>query len=58
MFLVSLTDLTNMLMDNEAVYKNMPFPESALKKKHLSMLCYICREAVAASTVRIAGEGT
>ena len=47
-----------MLMENETVCKNEPVPESKLKKKHVSIACYRCREALAAGTTRIAKEGT
>ena len=49
---------TNIFCDNEAVYKSTAIPETTLKKKHLSIAYYQCREAVAAGYARVAKEGT
>ena len=58
MFGIPVEDPTNVLCDNEAVFKNATIPESTLKKKHNS-ICYHCgREAVAARVMRVAKEGT
>jgi hypothetical protein len=56
--LAALNGPTNMFMDNEAVYNKFSCPESTIKKKHLSIACHRCREAVTAGTVRIAKEET
>ena len=45
---------TNVFYDNESVYNNVSTPESVLKNKHHSIAYHHCREAVAASTIRIA----
>eukprot|EP00957_Ditylum_brightwellii_P087667 6675856-Ditylum_brightwellii.AAC.1 len=58
MFGVPLDGQTNVLCDNEAVYKNTVIPESTLKKKHQSIVYHQCREAVAARTIRVAEQGT
>ena len=56
--LVEVEGPTNVFCDNELVYKNVSTPESVLKKKHHSIVYHRCREAVAASTIRIAKEPT
>ena len=48
----------NLYCDNEAVYKNVVYPESVLKKKHHSVAYHMCREAVASGMVRVAKEDT
>ena len=58
MFGVPLDNATNIICDNEAVYKTTTMSESTLKKKHHSIAFHRCREAVAAGTVRVAKEGT
>ena len=58
MFGVPLNGPSNMFMENEAFYNNVPVPTSTLKKKHLSIAYHRCRESVVAGTVRIAKEGT
>ena len=58
MFGVPLSGLTNMFMDNEAVYQNTSILKSTLKKEHLSCVFHRCREAVADDTVGIFKEGT
>ena len=58
MFGVPLNGLISMFMDNKAVYKNVSFPESKSKKKHLSIAYHRRRESVTAGTVRISKEGT
>ena len=57
MFGVPLQGTTNLLMNNEAVYKDASVLRSTLKKKFLSCAYYKCREAVAAGSMRIAKEG-
>ena len=47
-----------MYCDNEAVYKNIAYPNSVLKKKMHSISYHFCREAVAAGIVQIAKEDT
>jgi len=42
--------------DNEAVYKNIAYPTSVLKKKMHSISYHFCREAVAAKIVQIIKE--
>ena len=58
MFGILIDDDTNMYCDNEAVYKNIAFPTSVLKKKMHSISYHFCREDVAAGTVQIAKEDT
>ena len=58
LFGVPIEGPTNVFCDNEWVYKNVSTPESVLKKKHHSIAYHRCREAVAASTIRIAKEPT
>ena len=58
MFGVPIEGPTNILCDNEAVYKNCSIPESTLRKKHHSIDYHCNREAVALMTCRIAKEDT
>ena len=58
MFGFTLEGPTNIFCNNEAVYKNSLIPELVLRKKHHSISYHICREEVAAGTVRISKEGT
>ena len=46
-FGVPIDGSTDILCDNEAVYKNAPTPKSKLKKKHYSILYHMRREVVA-----------
>ena len=48
---------TNMICNNEAVYKNAFNPESTLKKKSVSICYHKYREAVASGLARISKEG-
>ena len=57
MFGVPLESPTNVFCNNEAVFKNVSQPDSTLEKKHTSICCHCCREAVASQTIRIAKEG-
>ena len=56
MFGVPIEGATNVFCDNEAVTKNVMFPESTLKKKHNAIAYHRTREAVAAGTIRVAKE--
>ena len=56
MFGIPIEGATNVFCDNEAVTKNVIFPESTLKKKHNSIAYHRAREAVAAGTIRVAKE--
>jgi len=58
MFGVPIDGATNIYCDNEAVYKNTAVPESVLKKKHHSIAYHRCREAVAATIIHVAKQGT
>ena len=58
MFGVPIDGATCMYCDNEAVYKNIAYPTSVLKKKMHSVSYHFCREAVAADIVQIAKEDT
>ena len=58
MFGVSVEGPTNVFCDNELVHKNVSTPESVFNKKHHRIEYHRCREAVAASTIRIAKELT
>ena len=58
MFGVPMDGPASVFCDNEAVHQNTVAPESTLKKKHHSIACHRCREAVAACTVRVGKEGT
>ena len=44
----------NLYCDNESVFKNSSFPESAIKKKHNSIAYHKSRESQAAGSVRVA----
>ena len=58
MFGIPIEGTTNVLCDNEAVFKNMTMPDSTLKKKHTSICYHQCREVVASETIWVAKEGT
>jgi len=53
MFRVPIDGATCMYCDNEAVYKNIAYPTSVLKKKMHSISYHFCREAVAVGIVQI-----
>ena len=57
-FGVPIDGSTDILCDNEAVYKNASTPESQLRKKHHIILYQMSREAVASGTCRTAKEDT
>ena len=57
-FGVPIEGPTNVLCENESVYKNASTPYLVLKKKHLSIAYNCCCEAVAASTINLAKEPT
>ena len=42
--------------DNEAVYRNNSDPAKTLKKRHQSVACHLCREAVASGVAIIYKE--
>ena len=48
---------SQMLCDNESVYKNMSTPESMLNKKNIIILYHKCRAAVADGLAWIYKEG-
>jgi hypothetical protein len=56
MFGIPIDGPTNVYCDNEAVTKNVIYPESTLKKKHNSIAYHRAREAVAAGTIRVTKE--
>ena len=56
MFGIPIDGPTNVFCDNEAVTKNMIYPESTLKKKHNAIAYHRAREAVAAGTIRVTKE--
>ena len=58
MFGVPIEGPTNLICDNQSVYKNVLTPEPVSEKKHHSIAYHCCREAVAASTIRISREPT
>ena len=58
MFGVPIYGSANVFCDNEAIYKNTITQESILKKKHNSVDCHRCREAVADKTIRFAKQVT
>ena len=58
MFGVPIDGSTEILCDNEAVYKNASTPESQHRKKHHSILYHMKREAVASGACRMAKEDT
>ena len=58
MFGVPIEGPTNVFCENELVYKNVSTLESVLNKKHQSIAYHLCRESVAALTIRIAKEPT
>ena len=53
---VSIDGSTDILCDNEAVYKNAYTPEYQLRKKHHSILYHMSREAVASVAYRMAKQ--
>ena len=58
MFGILIEGPSNMICDNEYIYKNVSTPESTFKKKNVSICYHKCREAVATGVVYIAKEGT
>ena len=58
MFGIPINGPGNIYCDNEAVYKNVAISSSVLSKKMHSISYHFCREAVAASIVRVAKEDT
>jgi Reverse transcriptase (RNA-dependent DNA polymerase) len=58
MFGIPIADPTSVMCDNNAVVINTSVPESRLAKKHNSVAYHLCREAVAAETIRVAKEHT
>jgi hypothetical protein len=53
MFGIPIDNSTIVFCDNEAVVQNTTRPESALKKKHVSIAYDCCREAQAAGYIKI-----
>ena len=53
MFGIPVEGPSNIFCDNEAVYKNVSFADSTLKKKHHSICYHSVREKVAAGTIII-----
>ena len=58
MFGVPIDGFTDMLCDNEAVYKNASMPESQPRKKYHSIAYHMSRESVASGASRISKEDT
>ena len=58
MFGMPIDGPASLYCDNEAVYQNVSVPESVLNKKMHGISYHFCREAVAASIVRVAKEDT
>ena len=58
MFELTLKGSTDILCDNEAVFKNTSTPESVLRKKHNSTKYHKYRETVAALICCISKEDT
>ena len=58
MFGLPIDGYTEILCDNEAVYKNASTPESHLRKKNHSILYHMSREEVASGACRMAKEDT
>ena len=56
MFGTPIDGPTNVYCDNEAVTKNVIYPESTLKKKHNSIAYHRVHEAVAAGTIQVTKE--
>lgn len=50
---VPLDGPTNIFCDNKSLVKSSVKPESALKKKHVSIAFHKCREAFAAGVINI-----
>ena len=57
MFGIPVEGPTNVLCDNDAVFKNTTIPESTMKKKHNCICYHRCHEAVAARVMKLAKEG-
>ena len=53
MFGVPIDVYTDILCDNEALYKNAPTPESQLRKKHHNISYNMSREAVSSGACRM-----
>jgi hypothetical protein len=51
---IPLEGPANVYCDNESVFKNSSFPESAIKKKHNSIAYHKSRESQAVGSVRVA----
>ena len=58
MFGVPINDEARIFCDNESVVKGSTFPESTLKKKHVSIAFHRIREAVAAGKILIYYEAS
>ena len=58
MFGIILTVPASVYCDNEAVYKNVPIPDSVLNKKYHSVSYHACRYAIASDMIRVAKEDT
>ena len=58
MFGVPIEKSTDILCDNEAVYKNARTPKYQLSKKHHSISYHMSREAVASGAYRMSKEDT
>ena len=58
MFGVPIDGSTDILCDNEAVYKNASKPEYQLRKKHHSISYHMSREAVTSGACMMAKEDT
>ena len=58
MFGIEVTGPANVFCDNEAVYKNVAFADSTLKKKHNSICFHRVRECVAAGIMIVHKVGT
>ena len=56
MFGVPIKNEARVFCDNESVVKSSTFPESTLKKKHVSIAFHRIREAVAAGKILISGS--
>ena len=58
MFGVPIDGYTDILYDNEAVYKNLSTPKSQLRNKHHSISYNMSRKVVASGACRMAKEDT
>ena len=58
MFGVPIDGYTDILCDNEAVYKNTSTPKYHLKKKHHSISYHMSMEAVASGACRMVKKDT